>query len=424
MAHRLAIAYQARNGWSAGLMTDAPDMSSADLRLVSVDVPSDALLGGSAKLRCRFELGDAPLYSVKWYKGNHEIFRYVPNEQPPEKVFPLRGVTAAEVVARLSAGDADDYDKVKSSLLKRYRLSAEAFRQRFRNASKKSSEGYSEFAYGLKTNLIEWLKSEEVYESRDKRLLKAYSKSTSSGQRLYHRPFEVSLAPEGLLKMEPSATFFRVSTLRKLVTISSGLSSTCRSLPKTSLNASVTSTGPLPKEGPRIKGAQTHYDIGDTVGVNCSAPASKPGVNLWWFLNKLPAQPPQFDIHNLATMHDDGLESSASRFRFVISEDHFVKGTASIKCVAEIPGMYMRAYATIIRRRSDGVGTRAPIEATDDDCLKKLISGWTDSMLQLGSAVETTEAIRKQEADSNGGPLKLLEATILEQRPKATFKPG
>ncbi|KAG0432663.1 hypothetical protein HPB47_020604 [Ixodes persulcatus] len=74
----------------------------------------------------------------------------------------------AEVVARLSAGDADDYDKVKSSLLKRYRLSAEAFRQRFRNASKKSSEGYSEFAYGLKTNLIEWLKSEEVYESRDK----------------------------------------------------------------------------------------------------------------------------------------------------------------------------------------------------------------------------------------------------------------
>ncbi|KAG0432162.1 hypothetical protein HPB47_021106, partial [Ixodes persulcatus] len=79
-----------------------------------------------------------------------------------------KGHPLPEVVARLSAGDADDYDKVKSSLLKRYRLSAEAFRQRFRNASKKSSEGYSEFAYGLKTNLIEWLKSEEVYESRDK----------------------------------------------------------------------------------------------------------------------------------------------------------------------------------------------------------------------------------------------------------------
>ncbi|KAG0410262.1 hypothetical protein HPB47_012623, partial [Ixodes persulcatus] len=79
------------------------------------------------------------------------------------------------------------------------------------------------------------------------RLLKAYSKPTTSGQRLYHRPFEVSLAPEGLLRMEPSATFFRVSTLRKRVrkrvTICSGLSPTCQSLPKTSLNASVTSTG-------------------------------------------------------------------------------------------------------------------------------------------------------------------------------------
>ncbi|KAG0412983.1 hypothetical protein HPB47_009885 [Ixodes persulcatus] len=84
---------------------------------------------------------------------------------PPEGLHPCLRL---EVVARLSAGDADDYDKVKSSLLKRYRLSAEAFRQRFRNASKKSSEGYSEFAYGLKTNLIEWLKSEKVYESRDK----------------------------------------------------------------------------------------------------------------------------------------------------------------------------------------------------------------------------------------------------------------
>ncbi|KAG0413809.1 hypothetical protein HPB47_009021 [Ixodes persulcatus] len=58
--------------------------------------------------------------------------------------------------------------------------------------------------------LLRW-----ITENRRERLLRAYSKPTSSGQRLYHRPFEVSLAPEGLLRMEPSATFFRVSTLRK-----------------------------------------------------------------------------------------------------------------------------------------------------------------------------------------------------------------
>ena len=47
--------------------------------------------------------------------------------------------------------------------------------------------------------------------------------------------------------MEPSATFFRVSTLRKRVPkrvpTCSGLTPTCRRLPKTCLNASVTSTG-------------------------------------------------------------------------------------------------------------------------------------------------------------------------------------
>ncbi|KAG0444653.1 hypothetical protein HPB47_013544 [Ixodes persulcatus] len=119
------------------------------------------------KLMQPFKVGeDVGLFLVN-FERTCEKLSFAP-ELWPQRLLTLLPCEAAEVVARLSAGDADDYDKVKSSLLKRYRLSAEAFRQRFRNASKKSSEGYSEFAYGLKTNLIEWLKSEEVYESRDK----------------------------------------------------------------------------------------------------------------------------------------------------------------------------------------------------------------------------------------------------------------
>ncbi|KAG0426697.1 hypothetical protein HPB47_026203 [Ixodes persulcatus] len=119
------------------------------------------------KLLQPFKVGeDVGLFLVN-FERTCEKLSFAP-ETWPQRLLTLLPCEAAEVVARLSAGDADDYDKVKSSLLKRYRLSAEAFRQRFRNASKKSSEGYSEFAYGLKTNLIEWLKSEEVYESRDK----------------------------------------------------------------------------------------------------------------------------------------------------------------------------------------------------------------------------------------------------------------
>lgn len=51
--------------------------------------------------------------------------------------------------------------------MKKYCLSAEAFRQRFRSIGKKDSEGYPEFAYSLKANLVEWFKSAEAYESRE-----------------------------------------------------------------------------------------------------------------------------------------------------------------------------------------------------------------------------------------------------------------
>lgn len=74
---------------------------------------------------------------------------------------------AAEVLARLSKEDYESYGKVKAALLRKCRLSAEAFRQRFRQA-KGGSESHTEFAYELKSNLKEWLKSAEVYGNHDK----------------------------------------------------------------------------------------------------------------------------------------------------------------------------------------------------------------------------------------------------------------
>uniref|UniRef100_A0A182VUG9 Ig-like domain-containing protein n=1 Tax=Anopheles minimus TaxID=112268 RepID=A0A182VUG9_9DIPT len=32
------------------------------------------------------------LYSVKWYKGRREFYRYTPKESPPMKIFPAQGV--------------------------------------------------------------------------------------------------------------------------------------------------------------------------------------------------------------------------------------------------------------------------------------------------------------------------------------------
>jgi len=61
-----------------------------DVRLV---LPTAVMTGQSVRLICLFDLQGAPLYSVKWYRGKREFYRYVPKEEPPMKQFPLPGIT-------------------------------------------------------------------------------------------------------------------------------------------------------------------------------------------------------------------------------------------------------------------------------------------------------------------------------------------
>ncbi|CAK1541258.1 unnamed protein product [Leptosia nina] len=48
--------------------------------------------GSDVTLACLYELTDAPLYSVKWYRGRHEFYRYSPTETPATKIFPFAGI--------------------------------------------------------------------------------------------------------------------------------------------------------------------------------------------------------------------------------------------------------------------------------------------------------------------------------------------
>ncbi|XP_042885680.1 cell adhesion molecule 1-like [Penaeus japonicus] len=63
------------------------------LRLKSVTVPSHQITGASVELECNYELEDDVLYSVKWYRGENEFFRYVPADSHPMQVFDLPGVS-------------------------------------------------------------------------------------------------------------------------------------------------------------------------------------------------------------------------------------------------------------------------------------------------------------------------------------------
>jgi len=62
-------------------------LSKIDLR-----IPRYVQAGDSADLVCSYYLDSHNLYSVKWYKGRHEFYRFMPHESPPVKVFPVKGM--------------------------------------------------------------------------------------------------------------------------------------------------------------------------------------------------------------------------------------------------------------------------------------------------------------------------------------------
>ncbi|KAL9707268.1 hypothetical protein quinque_010786 [Culex quinquefasciatus] len=60
---------------------------------VRVNVPAAIRRGDSANLICHYDMEGAVLYTVKWYKGKREFFRYTPKENPSMKAFPVLGIT-------------------------------------------------------------------------------------------------------------------------------------------------------------------------------------------------------------------------------------------------------------------------------------------------------------------------------------------
>lgn len=62
------------------------------LRDVAVMIPAAAKIMDTVTLQCKYDLEGELLYTVKWYKGQKEFFRYIPKEMPSTQVFPLPGI--------------------------------------------------------------------------------------------------------------------------------------------------------------------------------------------------------------------------------------------------------------------------------------------------------------------------------------------
>jgi hypothetical protein len=62
------------------------------LKDVVLWVPQAIKSGSTLQLYCSYDLERDSLYSIKFYLGDEEFYRYIPKESPPTRVFPRHGI--------------------------------------------------------------------------------------------------------------------------------------------------------------------------------------------------------------------------------------------------------------------------------------------------------------------------------------------
>ncbi|XP_069164723.1 uncharacterized protein [Procambarus clarkii] len=71
--------------WMAAMVLLAQD--TATIRITHVRVPETVEAGGEGDLECSWEEDSDNVYSIKWYQGAHEFYRYTPTAAHPVQIF-------------------------------------------------------------------------------------------------------------------------------------------------------------------------------------------------------------------------------------------------------------------------------------------------------------------------------------------------
>jgi len=67
---------------------------SETVKIIKLSIPATVIAGVDIKLHCQYELQGETLRSVKWYKGQHEFYRYFPRDwEQPKRFFLPPGLT-------------------------------------------------------------------------------------------------------------------------------------------------------------------------------------------------------------------------------------------------------------------------------------------------------------------------------------------
>ena len=62
------------------------------MRVIDVRVPLYLVVGENAPFQCHFDMEGEQLYSLKWWKDEHQFFQYIPRNEPKMVVFQVAGV--------------------------------------------------------------------------------------------------------------------------------------------------------------------------------------------------------------------------------------------------------------------------------------------------------------------------------------------
>nr|XP_027227271.1 uncharacterized protein LOC113819220 [Penaeus vannamei] len=78
--------------------------AATSIRITKVKVPNSIEVGSHGDLYCEWDEGQDQMYSVKWYQGANEFYRYTPAAKDPIQVFDLVSLDVDRTPYKTSKG--------------------------------------------------------------------------------------------------------------------------------------------------------------------------------------------------------------------------------------------------------------------------------------------------------------------------------
>uniref|UniRef100_A0A182NC03 Ig-like domain-containing protein n=1 Tax=Anopheles dirus TaxID=7168 RepID=A0A182NC03_9DIPT len=253
------------------------------LKDVRVSVPVAIRRGDNANLICHYDMEGAELYSVKWYKGKREFFRYTPKEIPALKSFAVAGLSVEVRTKR----KGESHDSTCP-----FELPAE-----------------------LCSNLLSSPTCRVEFEHD---VVPAFGpRPLSNGSHLTLMAVESTAT--GKYSCEVSADLPSFDTM---------------------IVSSEMEVVDVPVTKPLITGIKQFYRIGDVVLGNCTSYNSKPAANLTWLLDDKKINATQTMQYPAYKDHQSGLDTATLGLFFHLSHHFLGRSKMKFSCVAKIHDVY------------------------------------------------------------------------------------